>query len=465
MKVRSQKSSLRVVAAPVAVVFVVSAFLVVLNLLTIHHFRPYNSDDVSWQNILLTWRPHNGHQVILGGSDSFIVKVPFFWLLGHFFEPSRRLIFAEATFFALLSLSLYYYAFLYFLKKLKIERTYLTLLPFVWFASFGFGIGQMSLNPILRNFELGLSFVYFALAAKLYYKELDGLSKWVNWPIGICATVLAGVLVFNDPYFLYFTLGPIALLYLYLYITKRVSRAKAGLLAGSILASMVVAKAVEVLAGKVGLHLAFKQPIQFVTFDGLWNNVSLAIHGLLVIFGADFFGQNVLSLNSVSAFLDLVVLGLLGLQLVRTIKSWRGSKLLDKPSDLLLWRSFLVGVTLLVLAVYIFSNVAVDLYSYRYLIISVYALVLFLAISLRSARYQGWIYGLLCLAIVGNFLLFFNHNAGAQPGSANNVANSENKFLIDTLASTGITKGYATYWDGNINSYLSKGHTEFLPII
>ena len=52
-----------------------------------------------------------------------------------------------------------------------------------------------------------------------------------------------------------------------------------------------------------------------------------------------------------------------------------------------------------------------------------------------------------------------------QSGAIDNIKNNSNFSLIATVNHLNLSKGYAPYWDGNINTYLSKGSVHFLPII
>ena len=466
MDARRLRSLLKSLTAPAAVILAVSLVLIMFNLVLVYHNRSYNSDDVSWQNILLTWRPFSGHKAFLGGSDNFIIKAPLFALFGHFFAPSRRLLLLESGVFASAAFMLFYGSSLYFLKKLKVRLTYVNLLPFLWFASFGFFTARLYLNPILRNFELGLAFVAFVLAAKIYYGEINVWGSLLAKVTTLLSCAIAGLLIYNDPYFLYFTLVPVVVLFILLYVLKKLERAKLLALLGIAVASLLFSKLIAHLAIKAGVVLLFKEPAKFVSFDALSSNVTLAAQGTLNLFGANFFGQLAASLVAVSALLNFGILAFIFYRIWILKRAGWSAK--GELSPYLLWSGFFGCLSLFVLAVYTFSSLAVDIGTYRYLIMMAFSSVLFLAIVISSLKKGRLVLaGVITAAILFNLAAAINgsrSSLGDQAGALINKPNSLNFQIIDALGAKGLTKGYAPYWDGNINSYLSGGHIAFLPI-
>ncbi len=131
---------------PAFVVLLAALILIVTNIYLEYQTRPFSSDDVSWQNSLATWTPFNGHIVDMGVKDNFIVNMLLLAVFGLFFQPSRTLLFVEASCFAILNFLLFYYAALYFLGKCKIQITFMTLMPTLWLASFGYNFALLYMN-------------------------------------------------------------------------------------------------------------------------------------------------------------------------------------------------------------------------------------------------------------------------------------------------------------------------------
>jgi hypothetical protein len=448
---------------PAAVILALSFAALLLNLYVAVHYRPFNSDDVSWQNILLSWRPWNGHTVYLGGSDNFILKLPFFWIFGHFLGAGRKVLFAESAFFALLEFTLFYLSSMYFLSKFKIKKTYQNLLPFLWLASFGYAFAFMYLNPILRNFEIGLSFVYFVLAAKLYYEEINWSLWWTRLG-ALIASMLSGALIYNDPYFLYYTLIPIFLLFLILFVVKKVSGRQLAAVVGFLAASAIFMKITSALASGMGIKLIFSESVQFVSFDKLAFNIETVIHEILILFGADFFGQKAASLVAIVAFINLAIVVYI---FTKIFKLKRAVRDLDEKHAKSLWLIFFGSLSLLVVIVGMLSNLTINILDYRYLVMLAFSATLFLAMLLNDLPklFRKVLSVLLILAIIGNVAIYTtvakNPPFGVPRG---NIKNAQNEYITDVVKSLHLTKGYTAYWEGNINTYFAKGTTQFLPI-
>jgi hypothetical protein len=64
----------------------------------------------------------------------------------------------------------------------------------------------------------------------------------------------------------------------------------------------------------------------------------------------------------------------------------------------------------------------------------------------------------LLIAVILNTSSFF-HNVSVRA-----APNEGNFALIGRIKKLGLTKGYVNYWDGDINTYLSKNAVDFLPV-
>lgn len=459
------KSIYKYVSSPTSIVLGLSLIILVLSLSIFNHAYSYSSDDVSWQNILLTWKPFNGHTVYMGGSDNYVLKIPFFYLFSFLFSPGRTALFIESVFFAVLTFIIFYYSALYFLKKLGIKTTFKNLLPFLWFASFTFAIAKFYLNPILRNFELGLAFLYFMLAARYYYDEINPLRSWVSKIITILLGAIAGALVYSDPYFLYFTVIPIILLFIALYSLKKVSLSKLLVVIGTAVISGIFAVVTSRVVIASGLHLAFNDPVQFIPFSQLFAHISLTIRSILNIMASNFFGNGLHSLATVSSILNFSILVFIFYKVLKSSKI----KNLSTLNDRLLWSMFFGLLGLFAIAVFALSSISVasDPLIYRYLIIMNFSFIVFLAITLGTLKAgKNILAGLIIISILINFGYTLSLTTKSQQYNIDpyNQANFVNFDLINTIQSLGISKGYVNYWDGDINTYLTAGKIQFLPV-
>ena len=74
---------------PAFIVLIVCLLLLTISLHFAYQSWSYNSDDVSWQTILLTWSAFNGHVAYMGARDNFLANVPLFILFGRFLPMNR----------------------------------------------------------------------------------------------------------------------------------------------------------------------------------------------------------------------------------------------------------------------------------------------------------------------------------------------------------------------------------------
>src|SRR5215472_513385 len=100
----------------------------------------------------------------------------------------------------------------------------------------------------------------------------------------------------------------------------------------------------------------------FAGVADLPHNAGLALEGVLVLFGADFFGRPIASLNTVALLVHLAGVAFVLLFCRWAIREWRHGREPDRLTQVLL-----VGMAVDV-AAYLFSNQAIDLMTSRYLI-------------------------------------------------------------------------------------------------
>lgn len=449
---------------PVVVVWFVSLVVMVLGLMLTQHIRWYISDDVTWQSTFMTWGPFNGHVAYTGIKDNFIVNAPLIWLLGKFFSPTRGLLLFESSIFAAINFTLFYIASIYFLKKCKVRLNYITLLPFLWLAGLGMDFTSLFLNTYWRNYEVGVSFLLFMLAAKVYYRELDPLHSWRAVLMSILASFAAGAFIFSDPYFLYFTVIPTVVLYVLLFGLRRIGRREFLLIVGLAALSPVFAKIIKLATDRVGVYIpAGGVPLKMIPLNALSTNAYQSLKDLLAIFGALFAGRPVVSMANVVALLDLLVLVLMVACLVRF---WpRRSTIKDEHAlePAKLWVSFFTALCLLTFVAYTMSAGAVA-GDYRYFVMFAFAVIPVLCYCISKLHRLRW--GAVIVIVLATVVNFgYMVYQVVQYDSTMPPANWSNYALISAVKKLGLTKGYGDYWDGNINTYLSGGSVEFLPVI
>lgn len=455
----------RYITKPVFVVLVLSLVFVVFNLYLAQRGRPYTSDDVSWQNILTTWVPFNGHKVDMGIKDNFIVNVPFLMILGRVFGASRTTLLIEASVFAAINFVLFYYAGLYFLKKCQVKITYETLLPFLWLASLGYNFSQLFLNAAWRDFEMGVSFVLFVLAIKLYYGEIKPLATWPARLLTALTVFITGVFIYSDPYFFYLTVGPIVLLYTTLFIAKKATKTQLIEVLGGTVVSLVVARALKSVAARTGLFIPHGHLASLIPLNHLVPEFISTLDEMTTIFGVNISGVSFFSMSGVASVLNLViilsVLAWFAVFITRHFKRNPHSEG-DRISPFILISSFL-GALYGIVFLACLSNGEDD---YRYFVLSVYALAILAAFVVGTLKKGAQVFMLLIyVTIFINLATSLFALTPMQKSNANgDKANAANYAVIQKVKQLGLTKGYGNYWDGNINTYFAAGSAEFLPV-
>ena len=461
------KRTLPILYSPAAITLLISLILFTINLTLTHRIRPYDSDDVSYQNIAASWRPFSGKILTLGSSDNYVDKLPIFMIFAKFFGDSRRSLLIESCLFALTGFTLFYISAMYFLRKSHVVLTYVNLLPFIWLSSFGHEFSQLYLNPAWRGFEMGLYSVTVMAVASVFFGDVRPLGSLRNKVLTLLSSIGVGILIFSDPYFIYFTLGPIVLLSVILLYKRTIRKSDFAIVIGWIVVSYLFSKATALVTYASGIRIATSYPVQFVTFDQLGNGFVQTIHSILIIFGASPFGREPMSGSAISALLDLALVTCI---FVISYKTWKIRRFTeDKTKDLRhAWLVYfaLVGVSVIVL--YTVSTVADGTNTYRYFITLVLNGTLLTALALGSDLFalhqRNLIRGMLLLAIILNMGVAIRDTyVYPMTGVIGDSKNAINFDLIQTMHENGLTKGYANYWQSDINTYLSQDSVTFLP--
>ncbi|MBL8030710.1 MAG: hypothetical protein JNK33_00070 [Candidatus Doudnabacteria bacterium] len=464
MSKQVKERSLAIIKSPWFIVFCISIAVLTFNIVFIGKYRPFNSDDVYWQLAVKDWKPFSGQTFYFGAKDIFVILAPFFIVLESIFTYSRKLLILESLLLVLGSFTLFYYSSLYFLKKLKINLTYTVLLPFLWLASFGYPIVSWYLNSNWRSFEMGLSFAAFALVAAVCNKDL--VIKSTRSRVGLSvAILLTGAMMYSDPYFTFFTIAPILIALISLQYFKKIDNNTAALLYLAVGLSYVMNKLFSVLGTSAGIFINTNAPSVFVTFESIISNILASFHEIFHIFGADFLGKPVAA-STIVPLINAILLVTIFIS-VFSYKKYLQTAEIKRTSIEALWSVLFVFVLGSVFLTNAFSTLA-DISNYRFYMLFVYAGIVLLAIAIgryKNVNLSRILTILLTAATLAN-LLQTVHSVSADQGSST-VSNRSNALNIDIVAAAqaqGLKKGYANFWQANINTYMSGGQILFLPV-
>lgn len=446
-------------------IFLASIFLLIVSLFLAYHIRSFNSDDVAWQNALMTWRPFSGHP-LYWSPDTWVLKIPVYLLVEKFLGHTRRAVFVEAAMFSMANFTLFFFSSLYFLKKIWPNHNALDLLPFLWLSSFGLYFTTLFLNTNLRSIEIGLSFVLFMLVAKLFYGEFDKLKREKAIAYFILASFCVGILIYNDPYFLYFSVLPITILSVFYYLINESRRKRVYAFMLFLITSLLFWKIIAKIGLSAGIHVV-PQQVQFVAFENLFPQIASTLQSVLTIFGADFTGRAVLNLITFTILLNFVIL----IYIISVIyKTYRNNIIVIKKFELSrLLKLFFVLCPVFILIVYLSSSLATP-GTYRYLVLLPFFGVIIAVLGLQdlNVKIRNTIYFILIFSAAFNVGYSIYYSSGKNSiisGYSINRANNANFNLIHTLEEYGLNKGYSQYWEGNINTYLSNGRLSVLPVM
>src|SRR5215831_1620994 len=181
-------------------------------------------------------------------------------------------------------------------------------------------------------------------------------------PLGAAAVgALLTVAVYSDALALYVGVLPIIVVTMLRRLRGRgqgQDRALLGAALVSVPASLLLMGIISGLGGFATVPLQGS----FARLDDLPGNAALAVEGVLVLFGANFFSQPVVSAGTVVLLVHLAGVAFVGLACRWALVAWREGRQPDRVTQILL-----VAMAVDV-AAYLFSNQAIDLRTSRYLI-------------------------------------------------------------------------------------------------
>jgi hypothetical protein len=217
-------------------------------------------------------------------------------------------------------------------------------------------------------------------------------------------------------------------------------------------AAVAGSKAWNVVFAHAGFH-AESNGAQLASAGQLWPHVRLLWEGIVHLFQLDGFSRTDLTLASVHA----VVGPAPALCLFAYPFLLRRRHLTQSP-----WRWFFALYPFLLAAVFVAGTQAVDLGSYRYLVLIPFVTVLVFGMTAHAAR-AGWLRRALValgaaaigVNVVSTLWLYRHLPTGA---------NADNLAVVDAVRASGITKGYAAYWAADINTYLADDRADVVPV-
>lgn len=459
MKLKNELKGVKwLVRQPFFIVYAVGLLLITVSMAFGYRHTAYNSDDVVWQNGLLTWSPF-GDNVFYGNKDvGFILQLPIYWLVSLFFEPGRHAMLVDGILLALLNFTFVYAAVLYFLKTAKVKISYFVLLPVLWLCALGSALDRIFLGTNLHTLTVGLTFISLAATAEVCRRKLLRGRDLKSIAVAILMAMFIGLCVVNDRYFVYFGIVPmLALIGLYWY-NGTTSTKRAIVAAGVLAAGYATSMAMVIGLSRIGLELlhGVGEP-KFVPFEQLGDYLLNTLHSVLTIMNINFFGQPVASPATLVSLVNLVLLALVIIASIRLLRSYK------KHPEM----AVMAGLLWFITATHAVSSFNMGvIQTFRYFVMMPFVAALVLAVALNTfASNKLRTAGLKALLIVAVLL---NIGAGIfAPLPVNGYPDSQmpNILAVEDLRNAGIAKGYTEYWSSHITTYLSGGDVTVLPVL
>jgi hypothetical protein len=216
--------------------------------------------------------------------------------------------------------------------------------------------------------------------------------------------------------------------------------------AGALISAVAAKAALTLIAGRGGFRV-WPVSSQLTSFSALPGHLLLAAHGLLLLFGADFFGGH-LGLAAVLAMLHWTGLALAAAAVWVAARRFAGGDLVTQV---------LVAAVVIDLAGYVCGTRAVDLHSTRE-IVAVLPFSAVLAARLLARRLDAARMVPALLIAASGYLLCLGQEM-AQPAQP-----AQGQQLASWLAARHLDYGLAGYWQAASTTLASRGAVQVLPV-
>jgi hypothetical protein len=446
--------------ALLAVVFFVS-------LVSAHIVRPYTSDDTATQTILQSWEDGQYRSGVVG-ENNYIIKVPFFLAqdLLQSSDSRLKLFTSILAFNAILFVGLI--AFLRAIVPADVRHSKLRLslayLPLGWTLSLfilpilqPWDVSRMTafMNPNYRNAEIGLALLFVLLFFRVSAYTTAAFKRPRLIATSVFGLLGFSLLMCSDPYFVYVFTLPLILLLAIQWVQGVRTLLRSICMMGCLLAAIIGSFVFKALCATLGLYSIGNIPRQFIASDAILTSLTNTISAEFKQFSADIFGQ-VANIHLLPQLANVILIGICVGAFIITLK--RSVQLRD-------YRLFIVLVIVGNFILYMITTNNAPTND-RYIFITIFLQAILAGSILAGVKNKRLAYLFILVMFMG---LCINAASNILVASKQVVhgrhANAINRQIIDVIHTEGYAKGYASYWDANINTYLSSDKTIFLPVV
>jgi len=448
----------------ICIVFIFSAFTV--NLVSGQFNRAYTSDDVANQYIVQSLlHQHNGHAIL--PVDSFITHFPLYMLTDLIIHGNtRRKLFLQAFLLSALFLTSIVISLVYYLRKTKLYGKASVListlvLSFILstplFASYMLAINN-------RQLEIGIALLLM-VAAHIFLSSKSAPVTRKNILYGVAYVLTMGILWYDDPYFMYIMAGGAVLTTIFMWVSKKVSWQKIATTLTVLLSSAALVKIYGLLFEKLGIHLAPNGSTVMLDAGSIFTNIQNTLVGFFFNFNGNLFGLDVIATEK-KTLLPLVCGAVLAILAIASLLHSTKSYL--KNSVVLRTLLSTTAVSLLLVIVLTTTGTIITERYFIFLPILLTPLITEYLLHIYKSRYYRFGQLLTALLSIGLLLMLATNTYSILLDVTHKKIRSDNSVnydIIKTVESAGYVKGYANYWQGNINTYLSSNRIHALPVV
>ena len=427
----------------------IGLIVLVVSLIAIAYSVPFHSDMVVVQEVVHSIREHGLGQVWLS-PDTFILKMPFYWLIDVLGFGGKASIVITAIIFNLFGFGIFGLFFAWLSRTYKIKPLVFGIF-FIFLCALSLPIGQHLLNPNFRNGEYGGIFAVILALIAIYRFRLSRLSILL---LSGFIVVFGGLLSCSDPLFLYTFFVPSLVFFAIRLLLVKADR-RSILIVSNLSLSILFGLAIgRVFSQFFHFHIVGNNAVaSFIPASLLVDNIVKVLAGSLEVFDGLFFGKIALKAETVRVLLNSVFFAVsIGL-LAQALRRLRRSD--AKTQQAAVWINYLSWLVVASPAVYILSQTG-DVVNYRYLVSIYFFLPIIAAYGLSQLSDRRVKNVLLCAVCILSVINFGRTMQLALKARQDKSQTNAGYFqLIKDIEGYGASKGYAPYWDAGINTYLS----------
>lgn len=430
-------------------VFTVGFFIFTVGLFYYHHTYSINSDDVAQK--VLTHQVTTSAHTILYPPDNFILKLPINLIIDGLVHSPTQNIFITAWVMNLIGFFLFFVVAKYFISKYsKGDKTLIGFYAAFLLLCAGniTFLGSLA-SPQVRTIEIGISFGFlWFIDRHILGVTLSSLRK--KTLLLSLGALFLGLFLYSDPAFLLFLVMPLLInVGVYVFYGKDYKHfiSLIMFLASGVVSYVLFKKAFSI----IGLHV-YSVPAAFVSWEHLGTNINIGLQSLLALENASFFGLQVF--KAVSILIVLNFLLLIAIALIFPVRLSRQKQF---------WYTFFALQPAYLIAAYLLSTNVINLVTARYLILLPFYGVILIALALIT--YKGLARSILYVALIlmtaGSFLIICKDAINSR----NYHPDSYNEQVAALLVQNHLKKGYAPYWNANVNVFYSGYKVDVFPLI